>query len=141
MKPENQFISNLHKHLDVRIHREKTANPYRRGMPDVYYEAPGKILWAEYKWFEKETVRPVDLTKHLTSKQQEWLTRAHDNGLATAVVLGCPMRAAILFGDAWCHPQLIDWQSRRAVKRSIENALLPGGTDAPDNQRIDDPTT
>jgi len=141
VKPENQFISNLHKHLDPVIHREKTANPYRRGMPDVYYEAPqGTVLWAEYKWFDKETVRTIDLAKHITSNQQAWLRRAHANAVPVAVVVGCPHRAAILFGDSWETPQKLSWLPRKQVVGILHSALLPGGTHALDNQRTDDYT-
>lgn len=130
MKPENQLISNIHKHLDSSIWCEKTANPYRRGMPDVYYEAPGSFLWAEYKWFPKETVRDIDLRCHLTPAQQAWLERAHTNHIPTVVIAGCPRKAVLLDGLSWQYPQKLVWQPRHYVVDQLHQRLLPGGTHA-----------
>ena len=134
-KPETVLIANIHKHLPPEIYREKTANPYRRGMPDVYYEAHKNLLWVEYKWFPKPTVRAVDIARHLSPNQQEWLQRAARNQIPTAVLVGCPKQAALFFDDAWREPQVIDWQPRKAIADILTSRLLPGGTNAPDNSR------
>lgn len=130
MKPENQLIASVHKWLDPAIYREKTANPYRRGMPDVYYEAQGTVLWAEYKWFPRETSRAVDLRNHLTPNQQAWLERAHGHGIPVAVIVGCPRKAALLGGLSWQLPSKIDWLPRSEVVAQLHQRLLPGGIHA-----------
>ena len=135
-KPETVLISNIHKHLDTRIYREKTNNPYRRGMPDVYYETSGAVLWVEYKWLPRQTVRAIDIARLLSPNQQQWLLRAHANQVSVCVVLGCPKRAALFFDDTWVEPQVIDWKPRQEVASLLNQRLLPGGTDAPDNSRI-----
>lgn len=140
-KPETSLIANIHKHLDARIYREKTNNPYRRGMPDVYYEASGTVLWVEYKWLPKQTVRAVNIERLLSPNQYEWLLRAESNCIATAVLVGCPHRAALFFDGAWKTPQIIQWLPRKDVASHFNQRLLPGGTDAPANSRLSDPTS
>ena len=94
-KPETRFISRVHRGLDRRVYREKTANPFRRGMPDVYYEGDAGILWAEYKWLP--TVRNR-FTPGLSELQRQWLIRAHRNGHTVAVIVGCPEGGVFLPG-------------------------------------------
>lgn len=85
MKPENRFISQVHKHLPELVYREKTNNPYRGGTPDVYYEGSRDILWVEYK-FKQSLPKTVKLK--LTKLQLRWLHRCYGNGKNCWVILG-----------------------------------------------------
>jgi hypothetical protein len=99
-KPETRFIARVHKGLGD-VYFEKTNNPYRRGMPDVYYEGPsGAILWVEYKWYNKLPAL-LDLQRVLSPLQQHWLRRAHNNQVNVAVVVGSPDGAVIAQGSRW----------------------------------------
>lgn len=110
MKPENVFISAVHRHLPDWIHREKTNNPYRRGMPDVYYEASGASLWLEYKWLVKP-VNAIHPNRLLTPNQLQWLRRAYSNKQNVAVVIGAPKVACLLADLSWEAEELhVQWQ-------------------------------
>lgn len=94
VKPETQLIGNVHKGLDAAddyIYYEKTHNPYRSGIPDVYYDYPGYDLWVEYKFMDKV---PKQLCLRSESKppvsrlQRHWIERAARNGRQVLVVIG-----------------------------------------------------
>jgi hypothetical protein len=52
-KPETTFIQSIHRHLPKEVYREKMANPYRGGTPDVWYSGYKSDLWVEYKFIPK----------------------------------------------------------------------------------------
>lgn len=98
-KPENQFISSVHRHLpDTRkLHREGMANPYRGGTADCWYSGRGKgsqDLWIEWKYVPKipaRTTTTVDLLKdYLSPLQAEWCRDRFDEGRNVWVGVGCP---------------------------------------------------
>ncbi len=91
VKPESQFISNVHKYLPYFVHCENMHNPYRAGVPDVWYDSPYNDIWVEYKWFQK--VPPTfnlvhDNRNGLSALQYQWIMRAHNNGRRVFVVAG-----------------------------------------------------
>ena len=100
MKPESRFIARLHKRLPSEVYAEHTHNPYRRGIPDVYYEAVGGCLWAEYKYLPRasKVIHPLKL---LSAHQQQWLLRAIRNNRRCAVIIGSPGGVIVLPGLSW----------------------------------------
>lgn len=98
-KPENTFISSVHNHLDPRVYREKMANPYRGGTPDVWYSGDKTDLWVEFKFVilpkRADTVIDVDLSP----LQWEWITRRFREGRNVAVIIGCREGAFVWNAD------------------------------------------
>lgn len=98
VKPETQLIKFVHDRLlavDDAVYPEKTHNPYRAGIPDVYYDYPGHDMWVEYKHLPGVPAvlavahDPTDKVKPLaTALQRRWLERAHDNGRIARIVVG-----------------------------------------------------
>lgn len=88
-KPENSFIERVNSKLHPDVYHEKTNNPYRRGMPDVYYEGKKEILWIEYKFIDHipKAIMPKDL---LTANQYGWLMRNWENNKNCACIVGFP---------------------------------------------------
>jgi hypothetical protein len=99
-KPESRFIQKLHKKLSPKVHREHTNNPYRRGMPDVYYEGDRDCLWVEYKYLPRAS-RVLHPHKVLTELQQHWIRRAAHNNRPCAVIVGSPGGVVVLPGLSW----------------------------------------
>lgn len=100
-KPENQFISSVHKYVDIDVcYYEKMANPYRGGTWDVYYEGIRNAMWIEYKFYPK--LPPVmNLKDHsknvaLSALQQAWGKRAHNHNRLVGVIVGTPKGGIIL---------------------------------------------
>lgn len=94
-KPENTFISGVHKLLPTTIYRMKTNNPYVAGIPDCYYSGKGGDLWVEYKYVPKLPVK-VPVAVNLATLQRHWLEGRHAEGRNVAVVVGSPEGALIL---------------------------------------------
>lgn len=74
----------IHKLKGTPIYIEAMANSYRGGTPDHYYEAE-RVLWVEYKW--NDSLRPTLMMKP-TALQTKWLTRADNNRVQVALVMG-----------------------------------------------------
>lgn len=96
-KPESTFIKNVHDKLQAaypEVYPEKTHNPFRGGIPDVWYDSPAGDMWVEYKWLPK-VPSSIDLTggdrPWLSPLQARWLDRAACNGRTVAVVVGFKM--------------------------------------------------
>ena len=83
IKPENQFISGVHKHLPLDVYHMKTNNPYIAGIPDCYYSGPGGDLWIEYKFIPKLPTR-VPIVVNLSALQLHWLDSRHAAGPCVA---------------------------------------------------------
>jgi hypothetical protein len=111
VKPENRFLNLVHKHLPNTVYFEKTHNIYRGGTPDVYYEGPKTILWAEYKYLPKlpKTINLIgQKTPPLSALQQRWLTRAQANNVNVAVIIGSPQGNFVLENLSWKEPHPVD---------------------------------
>lgn len=100
-KPETTFILKVHRHLSDRVYREKMANPYRGGTPDVYAEGDKGSIWLEYKYLPRVPSNVVLPDKALSRLQQFWLRRCHGNGRPCAVIVGHPDGGVIYPGVSW----------------------------------------
>jgi hypothetical protein len=98
-KPENVFISSVHNHLPPKLHREKMANPYRGGTPDVWYSGDKADLWVEYKFVILPKRADTVIDVELSPLQWEWITRRHLEGRHVAVIVGCKEGAFVWGAD------------------------------------------
>lgn len=92
-KPETRLIERVHRALDGSIYREKTNNPYRAGMPDVYYEGSGTqaMAWVEYKYRPTKFKAYSSFEEILalaTPIQQRWIVRCSRNATKVAMIVG-----------------------------------------------------
>ncbi len=92
-KPENTFIKGVHKYL-ADTYAEKMCNPYRAGIPDVWYSGFKKDLWVEYKYVPKppSTLLVLDLSK----QQIRWIKLRKEEGRDVWVIIGMPNGGTIL---------------------------------------------
>jgi hypothetical protein len=107
-KPENIFIDGIHKYLPSEnlLYREKTANPYRGGTPDWYYDGRFSDLWIEYKYHAGHFPKKLELCNYkartcLTKLQHRWVNRRWDNGFNAIVMFGCKNGVLILTNKGW----------------------------------------
>lgn len=91
--PENNFIARVNKH--VVSYAEKTNNPYRGGMPDVYYEGE-RHLWVEYKFIVVPKRDTTLIIPDLSELQKLWLRRCHTNTKRARVIVGCKEGGVVL---------------------------------------------
>jgi hypothetical protein len=117
-KPETRFQKKIHKHLNASIHKEKMANQYRGGTPDVWYSGNYGDLWVEYKWISKPALKArIYVHKLLSGLQAKWLRERYSEGRNVAVILGTPVGAWVYEGG--------DWEGHHAPTRNtIERAGL-----------------
>lgn len=94
-KPETTFTHSIHRHLPKEVYREKMANPYRGGTPDVWYSGNKRDLWVEYKFIPKLAVR-VPNKIELSELQRLWLEARQVEGRNVAVIVGCPDGGVVL---------------------------------------------
>jgi hypothetical protein len=130
-KPENRYITAVHRRLDSAVHHTKNSNTFRAGEPDVRYEGTKAFLHVEYKWFDRIPVT-FDLTDvaksgSLSRLQQNWLVRAHGKGHRVAVIVGTPEGGLLFPGLTWQgikhknavrplpHAAVADWIHRKAM--------------------------
>lgn len=109
VKPENTFITGVHKHLPSvkSLYREKMNNPYRGGTADWWYSAARSDLWIEYKFLPRLPQRG-DMTPErygLTELQLTWLRGRHEEGRNVAVIVGTPKGGVIMRDLEWEIPQ------------------------------------
>lgn len=106
-KPETTFIQSIHRHLPKEVYREKMANPYRGGTPDVWYSGNKRDLWVEYKFIPKLAVR-VPNKIELSELQRLWLEARQAEGRNVAVIVGHPGGGIVLFSP---FPREIDTET------------------------------
>jgi hypothetical protein len=102
-KPETTFIKSVHNHLPE-TYFEKTHNPYRAGIADVWYSGLTSDLWVEYK-YEPSLPRSKDYRVKTTAHQDKWLADRTAEGRRVAVILGVPKGGIIMLDGAWLTPQ------------------------------------
>ena len=103
-KAETTFISSVHKHLPVGVHREKMNNPYRSGTADVWYSGQ-KDMWVEYKFLPSLPKRmDTNITLDLSENQKIWLRNRHAEGRNVAVICGCKAGGVVFQGVSWDKP-------------------------------------
>lgn len=106
-KPENNFISSVHRHLPAKLYRMKNHNVYNAGIADCWYSGVGGDLWIEYKFLvlPKRDSTVIDLVggkdPALSHLQQAWLTDRHNEGRQVGVVVGCKEGGAWFPGTTW----------------------------------------
>lgn len=94
-KPENTFISSVHRHLPVALYRMKNHNVYNGGIADVWYSGREGDPWIEYKFLvlPKRDDTTINLTTGknpmLSALQQDWLRGRYNEGRSVHVVVGC----------------------------------------------------
>lgn len=93
-KPENTFISGVHRHLPAGIYHMKNSNAYLGGVPDVWYSGPLSDLWVEYKFIE--SISRNGVKPNLSELQREWLDARTREGRNCAVIVGNPDGGVIL---------------------------------------------
>ena len=105
VKPENQFVSGVHKYLpSVRVlHREKMNNPYRGGTADWWYSGSLSDFWIEYKFLPRVPQRGIIDAKRigLTVLQVDWLRGRYEEGRKVGVIVGCPAGGVIMLDLEW----------------------------------------
>lgn len=95
-KPENRFIGRVHKKIPL-VYSDKTNNPYKGGIPDVFYSGCEGDLWVEYKYIPALPKRAnTQIIPDLSALQLQWLTRRKREGRNVAVIVGCPTGGVIL---------------------------------------------
>ena len=121
VKPETNFIAQLHKRLPKEVYRMKNHNPYTGGVPDCWYSGKGGDLWVEYKWLpvipKNANIRPKAL---LSPLQSAWLDGRHEEERSVCVIIGCPEGGVILNDLQWSQeitPQ--DFKSKLLSKDAI----------------------
>lgn len=121
VKPENSFISGVHKHLpSIKvIHREKMNNPYRGGTADWWYSGKTNDLWIEYKFLPCMPQRGIITPERLglTALQLDWLKGRYEEGRNVGVIVGCPKGGVIMRDLTWDAEWTIDSFNQRVVER------------------------
>jgi hypothetical protein len=123
-KPENTFISGVHKHIPADIYRMKTNNPYVAGIPDCYYSGSGGALWVEYK-FIIVPKRPTTLiTDGVSSLQAHWLNGRHEEGRNVAIIIGSKGGGIILRATDYRVINAHEFQSRAISRAEIAGWII-----------------
>lgn len=125
-KPETTFYTAVHKLLPKTVYREKMHNPYRGGTPDVWYSGNLDDLWIEYKYLKTVPKKaPVDVKKHLTPLQRQWLSARYEEGRNVAVVIGTPRGSFVYEGSSWkdAKPTAADFDQNSLSKREVADFI------------------
>lgn len=94
-KPENQFITSVHKHCPPsQLYRMKNNNPFVGGIPDVWYSGEPNDLWVEYKYIPVETPR-AQVVPDLSRQQLNWIKGRRAEGRSVWVIVGSRKGGAI----------------------------------------------
>jgi hypothetical protein len=120
VKPENTFISGVHKHLPPSVYRMKTNNPYVAGIPDCYYSGVGGDLWVEYKFIANLPVR-VPAKIELSALQRRWVEGRAAEGRNVAVIVGSP-EGAMIFDGAFVPEEMTSGHFRIGMVSKLEVA-------------------
>ena len=116
-KPETTFIGSIHKKFGSnKPYFEKTNNPWRAGMPDVYYSGVVGCLWVEYKFISR-IPRSSAILPNLSMQQHRWLADRFAEGRNVAVVLGTPKGGIVYRDMEWCKPLSGDALAARLLPR------------------------
>jgi len=101
IKPENQFITGVHKYVAPAVYRMKNNNAYTAGVPDVWYSGHKADVWVEYKFVQKLPTRDnTIIIPGLTPLQLEWLSARYNEGRTVLVVIGCKQGGVLLHEPA-----------------------------------------
>lgn len=114
-KPESVFIRGVNKYLTT-TYFEKTNNPFRGGIADMWYSGTKSDLWVEYK-YEPSLPRTRTYLPKLSPLQVMWLGNRYDEGREVAVILGIPEGGVIFTELGWLKPHTRSELLARAVSR------------------------
>lgn len=121
-KPEAIFRTAVERYLPDGVYRQSVGGLYSNGTPDRYYEGPGGVLWAEYK-YAPQLPGVVDLVNgrsgpKLSALQALWLKRANANRVPAVVILGWGREHGVLMLQfEWGGPLSKELLLRRASTR------------------------
>lgn len=131
VKPENQFISGVHKYLPQCVYHVKMNNPYVGGIPDVWYSGQAGDLWIEYKYIPRVPQRG-SVTAALSVLQEHWLQERHQEGRSVGVIVGCPTGGVYYSALQWQTPvpalEFVNRIQSRADLAARISALVLGET-------------
>ncbi len=105
-KPENQFISGVHKHLVPSVYRMKNNNPYTGGVADCWYSGKKCDLWIEYKFIAIPKRPDTEITFGLSALQLKWLHDRYDEGRQVKVIVGATEGGVVFSELDWEEPIL-----------------------------------
>lgn len=115
IKPESSFIQSINKQKILReTYFEKTNNPFRSGIADVWYSGALGDLWVEYK-YEPSLPKIKEYRPDLSARQLKWLGDRRDEGRNVAVILGLPEGGVIYTDKAW----LLEFTQAELMARSL----------------------
>ena len=148
-KPETTLIAGVNKFLPAGVHCEKTNNPYRKGMADVWYSAFPCDLWVEYKWLPRIPKKPF--LADLSVLQLNWLRDRYNEGRNVAVIVGCPNGVIILRNLSWEQPTTFDdlktrreaaeWIAKETIYASVTRPHSSSESNIPNIQASGDNDT
>ena len=101
-KPENTFISSVHKHLPTDLHYEKMNNPFYSGTADVWYSGVKADMWIEYKFIQSIPARDSTMIiPDLSKLQLDWLKGRYNEGRNVSVLIGSPKGGVTINRVEW----------------------------------------
>lgn len=120
--PETGYYTSVHRHLPVKLHREKMHNAYYSGTADVWYSGCAGDLWVEYKYIRDLPARvAVRFNDLLSARQRLWLNERYAEGRNVVAVLGSPLGAWIYEDNAW---QTLDVTKQQIVERGLDHKAV-----------------
>lgn len=129
-KPENTFISSVHRHLPGGLYRMKNHNQYNGGIADVWYSGDKADLWVEYKFLvlPKRPTTVIDLISGdepaISHLQQDWLRSRHAEGRNVGVIVGCKDGGVWFPGTSWDRTYTTEWFRERVISRNEIAGLI-----------------
>jgi hypothetical protein len=127
-KPENSFISGVHRQLDLKkVYKEKMSNPWRSGTADMWYSGSEGDVWIEYKFIPK-VPKSAAISPDLSPRQRKWLRDRYEEGRSVAVVLGHPDGAYVYLDCTWEDPISSVHLLQHSISRSVLAAWIRAQT-------------
>lgn len=125
-KPENTFISSIHRRIPKKIHKEKMANPYRGGTADCWYSGKKNDLWVEYKYLPSVPQRGIITWERigLSELQLEWLNERSEEGRNVVVIVGTPDGGVLYRHREWeMTHSCVEFRKRLVSRDDIANFI------------------
>ena len=99
-KPESRFIERVHTRLPIAklFYREKMANPYRSGTPDVWYSGKND-LWVEYKYVALPARAGSYIHFDVSPLQKRWIDNRRLEGRDVWLIVGSSVGGLIFRDD------------------------------------------
>ncbi|MDQ3273755.1 MAG: hypothetical protein M3Q39_01665 [Actinomycetota bacterium] len=114
-KPESTYTQSINRQKVLKeTYYEKTNNPFRSGIADMWYSGERGDLWVEYK-YEPSLPKIKEYRPDLSPRQVKWLGDRHDEGRKVAVILGLPEGGVIYTDKSW----LLEFKQAELLARSL----------------------